>query len=114
MSMYIIKHVYDVDGGLGDAIEREDVVGVVDCTKAELDAFLKEYNKPIVYDEPYNWITCHTLIAEEIEVKTLASIEKDPYGDDGAYELLAAFFKQRDPERFEHCQEVLKEQLKED
>ena len=114
MSMYIIKHVYDVDGGFGDAIEEEDVVGIVDCTKAELDAFLKEYNKPIVYDEPYNWLTCHTLIAEEIEVKTLASIEKDPYGDDGAYELSAAFFKQRDPERFEYCREWLKEHLKED
>lgn len=114
MSMYIIKHVYDVDGGFGDAIEREDIVGIVDCTKAELDTFLKEYDKPIVYDEPYAYLTCHTLIAEEIKVKTLASIEKDPYGDNGTYEGWAASFEQRDPERFERCQEGLKEYLKED
>lgn len=109
--MYMIKHVYDVDGGFGDAIYNEDVVGVVECAEEELNNFLEKYNRPVVYDEPYAYLVCHELKAEEITIKSLKELENDPYGDGGYYEGMIAYFKERDPKRFEECNRTLKEEL---
>ena len=110
MSMYIIKHVYDVDGGFGDAIGKEDVVGIVECTKEQIDKFIEKYDKPVVYDEPYMGLVCHILIAEEVTVTTLDEIEKDPYNDNGVFQSWIDSFKHRDPEGFNAANEELEEE----
>ena len=65
MKVYIVKHVYDVDGGFGDAIEKEDVL----CgftSKAEAEAFVRAYEKPHVYSRPYDDLWCGELVIEEL------------------------------------------------
>lgn len=65
MEVYIVKHVYEVDGGFGDAIGTNDVL----CgftNKAEAEAFVGAYARPHVYDRPYAALTCGELVIEEL------------------------------------------------
>lgn len=63
MEVYIVKHVYDVDGGFGDAICVSDVLcGFTNKTEAE--AFVGAYSKPHVYDRPYSNLTCGDLVID--------------------------------------------------
>ena len=65
MAVYIVKHVYEVDGGFGDAIGTEEVL----CgftNKAEAEAFVSAYSKPHVYRRPYDNLTCGELVIEEL------------------------------------------------
>lgn len=74
MKVYIVKHVYDVDGGFGDAIGEEDVL----CgftSKSEAEAFVKAYEKPHVYDRPYAELHCGELVIEELTM-TPPSVDK--------------------------------------
>ena len=65
--MYAVFHKYDVDGGFGDAIEREDLIRVFD-TQGEAEAFKKKYEKPHVYDTPYCELWCGTLEVRELPI----------------------------------------------
>lgn len=67
MKVYIVKHVYDVDGGFGDAIGEEDVLCGF-ASKAEAEAFVSAYERPHVYDRPYNDLWCGTLVVEELNM----------------------------------------------
>lgn len=111
MKTYIIKHIYDVDGGFGDAVTKESIVGIVNCTAEEIKEFLDKYSKPLPYDEPYSILVCHALVAEEIDIVPLSEIEKDPYGDNGLYERFAMGFQERSPESFKRCQDAINEWL---
>ena len=51
MKIYNVFHVYDVDGGFGDAITEETSVATF-VNKEDADAFVAKYNKPYVYDNP--------------------------------------------------------------
>jgi hypothetical protein len=65
MAVYIVKHEYDTDGGVGDAIGVSDVL----CgftNKAEAEAFVSAYAKPHVYDRPYAALMCGELVIEEL------------------------------------------------
>lgn len=67
MTVYIVKHVYDVDGGFGDAIGNEDVLcGFMD--KSEAEAFVSKYSNRHVYDRPYNDLECGILVLEELNM----------------------------------------------
>lgn len=50
--MYIIYEIYDVDGGFGDAISREKVIGAVK-TESEAQAYVDRYSCAHIYDAPY-------------------------------------------------------------
>lgn len=78
--LYIIRHGYDVDGGFGDAIWREDVVGIVSATRQEIDEFIKKFDKPAIYDIPYSELFCHTLYADEVSLSTMEELYSKPYG----------------------------------
>ena len=84
--VYIIKHEYDVDGGFGDAISREDVVGIVKCSEEDIKKFDEKYNKPEVYDSPYADLECHSIIIEEVTILDISDLESDPYGDGGIFQ----------------------------
>ena len=77
--LYLVKHCYDVDGGFGDAVAVEDVIGIVECTKEEIDKFIKDFDKSEVYDTPYSDLYHHGIEVEAVHIMTISDIRKDPY-----------------------------------
>lgn len=82
--LWAIYHLLTVDGGYGDAIPQDEMVGIVEATDEEIKAFVEKYDRPVVYDEPYDKLTCHGIQAQEIKViHNLDEVE--PYGPDDYY-----------------------------
>lgn len=79
--MYLIEHVYDVDGGFGDAIGNTDVIGAME-TMEEAIAYVAKWSHPVVYDVPYAPLEHKALRIRE--VKKL-NINEDPFGDGDPY-----------------------------
>jgi len=67
MKLYLIKHLYDTDGGFGDSISNEKTVCVT-LNKTEAEEFVKKYSNPHIYDEPYDSLWCGELSITEIEL----------------------------------------------
>lgn len=84
---YAIFHGVDEDGGFGDAVYTENMMGVVEATQEEIDAFIQKWNKPVIYDTPYVDLSCHNVRAEEIQFVDLNKL--NPYGEDDYYGRLA-------------------------
>lgn len=78
--IWAIFHCYDEDGGYGDAVPQEVMVGSCMATEQEIEEFLQKWDKPEVYDHPYDDLVCHGVRAEKIDLKELKDIK--PYGDD--------------------------------
>lgn len=77
--VYIIKELYDVDGGFGDAVVQENVMFVT--MNGELaKAYVEKYSKPVVYDKPYAYLTEHELICEEMDIVD-PDLDVDPWKD---------------------------------
>ena len=51
--LYVVKHVYDTDGGFGDAIYQEDVLFTT-LDKALAESYIAKYSNPVIYDRPYS------------------------------------------------------------
>ena len=63
--IYVIKHIYDVDGGFGDAVAMEEVIGF--CTsEEEAQKYVEKYQNEHVYDRPYSDLFCGELVVEEL------------------------------------------------
>ena len=63
--MYGIYHVYDVDGGFGDAVEKKDLVAL--CFNKEVaEQFVAKYSNEHVYDQPYCALMCGKLIVKDL------------------------------------------------
>ena len=90
-SLWAIFHGYDEDGGFGDAIPEETMVGVVEATEEEINAFVKKWDKPVIYDRPYSDLYCHNVWASRIEIAPLDQLK--PYGEDDYYGQRAKRFK---------------------
>ena len=67
MTIYLIIHEYDVDGGFGDAIGCEEVVTAF-STIEKANEFVKKYEKPRIYWKPYNNLYCGNLRIEEVGI----------------------------------------------
>lgn len=65
--LWNIYHIYDVDGGYGDAVQITDLVGTVSATDEQIDLIVEYWNKPRVYAHPYDDLTEHTIIKEEVK-----------------------------------------------
>ena len=78
--LWNVFHGYDVDGGFGDAVWSENLVGTVEATDEEMEAFLQKWNRPEIYEHPYDDLTCHSIRVEEVTVQTLDGFE--PYSTD--------------------------------
>ena len=63
--IYLIKHVYDVDGGFGDAIQQEEIIGYLTSEK-EAAEYCNMYSKPFIYDSPYHDLYKGELIYEKL------------------------------------------------
>ena len=75
--LYIIVHYYDVDGGFGDAIPREEVIATVWATEEETKSFLEKYDKPYVYDTPYADLECHGVNICELDPIDISELDED-------------------------------------
>ena len=67
MKIYNVAHIYDVDGGFGDAIRSEDFVAAFE-NREDAEAFVAQYSKPYVYDQPYADLWCNQFVIVETEV----------------------------------------------
>ena len=64
-TIFGVFHVYDVDGGFGDAVGCKDLLCVF-ASKEEANAFVKTYSKPHIYEVPYLELECGRLVVEEL------------------------------------------------
>ena len=71
---YNIFHCYDVDGGFGDAVHKRECVATVKATEKQIDNFIKEWNKPRIYERPYSCLYEHSIRVEKIEIKDINSV----------------------------------------
>lgn len=91
--LYAIYHGVDEDGGYGDAVYTANMMGIVRATEEEIEAYIAKWNKPIVYDHPYDDLSCHNVYAEEVVVANLD--ELNPYGEGDYYGLQAKEYEFR-------------------
>lgn len=77
-SVFILLHVYDVDSGFGDAVQKEEVLGY---TKSIEDAeeYIQKYSNPFVYDVPYHELEKHRIIYRELSHVNMCI---NPFQDD--------------------------------
>lgn len=66
-TVYLVLHVFDIDGGMGDAKTNEEVVA---CFENKDDAyrFVEKYTNKFVYNELHDELWCGELYAEEIHL----------------------------------------------
>lgn len=72
-NMYAVYHVYDVDGGFGDAVERDDMIAIFP-TEELAKAYVAKWNNPHVYAVPYQELQCGLL---EVRILPPMMNEKD-------------------------------------
>lgn len=65
MSKFAVFHIFDVDGGFGDAIAQKEIICIFD-TEEEANNFKTKYEKPHVYDCPYQTLECGRLEVMEL------------------------------------------------
>lgn len=65
MSKFGVFHIFDVDGGFGDAIGQQELICIFD-TEEQANEFKTKYEKPHVYDCPYQCLECGKLEVKEL------------------------------------------------
>ena len=77
MQIFDVVHLYDVDGGFGDAVGREKTL-VTFTNYDDALAFVKKYEKPHVYDVPYSYLECGELqIVERTILSSLSEFDTE-------------------------------------
>jgi hypothetical protein len=74
MKLYNVYHVYDVDGGYGDAVGEENFVVAFE-RETDAKAFVEKYSKPYVYKRPYEELYCNEFTIRETEIITHAEFD---------------------------------------
>lgn len=77
MKIYTVIHLYDTDGGFGDAIEQEEVIGIFP-TREDAEDVVKRFSRDYIYDKPYDYLHCGVLEIREQTLKTAADV-KEPW-----------------------------------
>lgn len=65
--IFLVYHVYDVDGGFGDAISKKDLVAAFK-TEDLAKQFVEKYSNDEVYEIPYDELHSGLLVYEPLEV----------------------------------------------
>lgn len=63
-TIYNIIHLYDVDGGIGDAIHSADVLFTTSSRKVA-KKFMNQYSNQHIYDTPYDNLYAGELVIQE-------------------------------------------------
>lgn len=76
--LYIVYHVYDVDGGFGDAMTRESPLFV--ATESVAKQYCEKWDNEHTYEFPYCELRCGFLYCKELPVEiTESDIDKPPH-----------------------------------
>ena len=67
MEIYRVIHDYDIDGGFGDAVSKQEIVTSF-FNEEDAHAFIEKYEKPHVYDVPYSSLECGMLSVRAVQV----------------------------------------------
>ena len=67
MKVFQVIHIYDVDGGFGDAVERQEVIEVFENFNDAV-SFMEKFRNVHVYDKPYAELQCGFLKVCETEI----------------------------------------------
>lgn len=94
MKTFGVFHIFDVDGGFGDAIPQEELICTFNSVEEAWD-FIKKYEKPHVYDCPYQCLECGQLELRELPT---TYNEKD------------FWWLSEEPEDYEECDEECDEE----
>ena len=76
---YEIIHLYDVDGGFGNAITKERTLGILE-TEEEAKEYVKRYSRDEIYSKPYAYMHCHNLTYRKLST---LDMDVDPFKNDG-------------------------------
>lgn len=77
MKIYNVIHLYDVDGGFGDAISQHKLLFTT-TSKEVAEQFVNNYNNPHIYEIPYAELWAGALtITEQTVVDTYGEIPQD-------------------------------------
>lgn len=73
--IYGVFHIFDVDGGFGDAVDTEELIGVT-SDLSEAERFVEKYSLGgAIYDIPYSALTMGSLEIRELNKLS----DKNPY-----------------------------------
>lgn len=67
--VYNVVHLYDVDGGFGDAVPRQETVFTFE-NREDAETFAKEFQNRHIYNEPYDPLECGRLEVKPVEIIT--------------------------------------------
>lgn len=73
-TVYDVIHLYDEDGGFGDAVGCEEKILTFE-KKEDAEKFVELFSKSRVYDKPYMRLYCGELEIREAEVLDTPDIE---------------------------------------
>jgi len=102
--MYGIYHMYDVDGGFGDAVPKQELVAT--CESEEIaKKYCEKHDKNHIYDRPYADLYCGKLVYGKINVPVITeeNIELSPWTDNVFYEAREVTEDEYDEEE-EECE----------
>lgn len=77
-NVYVVTHLYDRDGGFGDAVPCDDVVAIF-FFKDEAEEFVKRYSNKHCYDIPYAYLYAGELEIEEYPM--YSAVRSEEYED---------------------------------
>lgn len=102
MKIYLIQHIYETDGGFGDAIYNEEILGCF-LDKAQAEEYVAKWGETqYIYAKPYDYLTYGQLLVKEMNLDSL-SLDVDPFKDTYFEKRRARYLetkKEDDPEIF--------------
>ena len=79
---FLVYHVYDVDGGLGDAIYQDKLLGILDADSLEkAEKWAKDNSHDHIYDIPYSALHEGNLKVVAMELPTF-TLTDCPWSDE--------------------------------
>ena len=78
MKVYQVFHLYDVDGGFGDAVGQSEVIASFE-NKDDAIALCERLRNEHVYDKPYADLWCGCLAVEEFDIVSHKDFSIDNY-----------------------------------
>lgn len=67
MKIYLIIHSYDVDGGFGDAVSKEEILFAT-SNKEDAEEYRRKYNDPCIYESSYEDLYSNEISVREMEL----------------------------------------------
>ena len=67
MKIYLIIHSYDVDGGFGDAVSKEEILFAT-SNKEDAEEYCRKYNDPCIYESSYEDLYSNEISVREMEL----------------------------------------------